>query len=529
MAQIIVAEVTAYDPSIPGTRVLYFATQGYVSKPTDSPANTYYDGRIQQPASVLRTMFAPNQTTGRSQIGYGNLVLTNADGGLDALLDYSFAGRPIVIKLGEVLASQLDAVGATFFSGAAPTWTTVITGTMEQVEFNWRTVVIRVRDRQQDIAKPLQSVRYAGNNALPNGLEGVAGDIAGKSKPLVFGQVFNAPITLVNSTRLIYQAHDGSALQAVNAVYDRGVALTAGAAYASQADMEANAPAANQYRVWNAAGGCYIRLGGNPTGTVTADLTQGATAADRSVGNVWQALLLKAGVAAGDISSSDVSALNAACAYSVGLFCSTMRDISALEACDMVAQSIGAWFGTDTAGKFRIGQLVLPSSGTSIGTLTGVEVLSVERVPSRDPGVGVPAFRVKIAYAPVWETQVDLNVGVNADRKAFLANEYRRAQDTDATVQTANLTSPEVEFKTLLVNQADAQAEATRRLTIYKARRDMLTVRVRVDPVLVGSLDLGKIVTLQLNRYGLSAGKKFLVIGIQTDMRNRIYTLTLWG
>ena len=517
MAQIVVAEVVAYDATIPGTRTLYFATQGYVTNPFDTPGSIYYDGRIQQPAQVVRSMFTPNRTTGQSQVSYGNLVLTNADGGLDALLDYSFVGRSIVIKLGEVTPAYPFAV-----------WTTVISGTMEQVEFGWRTVTIRVRDRQQDIAKPLQSVRYAGNNALPNGLEGVAGDIAGKPKPLVFGQVFNAPITLVNSARLIYQAHDGSALQSVDAVYDRGAALTAGAAYTTQADMETNAPAAGQYRVWNAAGGCYIRLGGNPVGTVTADLTQGATAAARSVGNVWNAVLTKAGVAAGNISSADVTALNTACSYPVGLFCSTNRDMSALEACDMVAGSIGAWFVPDAAGVFRIGQLVVPTSG-SIGTLTGVEVLSIDRVASEDPGVGVPAWRVKIAYKPLWETQVDLTAAVTAERKGFLANEYRRAQDSDSAVLTASLTSPEIEFKTLLVNQADASAEAARRLNVYKTRRDMLRVRVRVDATLTGSLDLGKVVTLQVPRYGLNSGKLFLIIGTETDMRNRIYTLTLWG
>lgn len=518
MAEIVTADIEVYDAALPGTRTLRYATQGYVTKGTDTPAHTYYEGRIQQPANVSRSMFAPGTTAGRSQIGFGNMVLTNMDGGLDALLDYSFAGRAITIKLGEVLPN----------SAGVPTWTTVLRGTMEQAELSWQQAVIRVRDRQQDLAQPLQQTRYAGTNALPAGLEGVAGDIKGRPKPLVFGQVFNAPITLVNSTRLIFQAHEGSVLQSVDAVYDAGAALTAGAAYASQADMETNAPAAGQYRVWNAAGGCYIRLGSNSAGIVTADLTQGATAADRTVAKVWRAILLKAGIVSGDISSADVTALDAACAYQVGVFLGSDRDMTALEACDIVCNSIGAWFGTDAQGVFRVGQLVLPT-GASTGTITATDVVSIDRIASRDPGVGVPAWKVKVGFQRIWFVQEDAPASVPADRKGYLAQEYRRVEASDAAVKTANATSPELEFPTVLVSATDAAAEASRRLTIYKTRRDMLQVGVRVDSALASVLDLGKIVTLQLARYGLGAGKKFLVLGLRTDMQGRRFDLTLWG
>ena len=481
-------------------------------------ANGYYEGRIQQPANVQRTAFSSYATTGRSQIGFGNLVLTNMDGGLDALLDYSFAGRAITIRLGEVLPN----------SGGVPTWVTVIKGTMEQAEFSWQKVTVRVRDRQQDLAKPLQQVRYAGNNSLPAGLEGVEGDIKGRPKPLVFGQVFNAPITLVNTSRLIYQAHDGSALQSVDAVYDRGAVLTAGAAYSSQADMETNAPSAGQYRVWNSVAGTYIRLGSTPAGTVTADLTQGAAASNRTAGQLWNAILTKAGVAAGDISSADVTALDAAVAYPCGVFCATDYDMTALEAADIVCGSVGAWFGSDALGVFRLGRLVLPT-GTSVGTINATDIISIERVASRDPGVGIPAWKVKLGYQRIWEVQPDTTANVTAVRKGYLAQEYRRIEASDSAVLSANLTSPEIELLTTLVSATDASAEASRRLTIYKTRRDMIDVRVRVDAALASVLDIGKIVTLQVNRYGLSAGKQFLIIGLRTDMRGRLFDLTLWG
>jgi len=515
--QIIIAEVDAYDATLPGVRTLRFATQGYATGPADTPANTYYEARIQQPANVQRTCFSGATTFGQSQIGFGEMVLVNNDGGLDYLLDYSFAGRAITIKLGTVLPN----------SGGVPTWVTVLKGTMEQAAFSWQKVTIRVRDRQQDLAKPLQGNRYGGTNSLPNGLDGVIDDLKGRPKPLVFGQVLNATMVCVNTTRQIYHAHDGL-LQSVDAVYDRGAALTAGATYASQATMESTAPSAGQYRVWLDATGSYIRLGSAPAGVVTADLTQGAAGSNRTVGQLWNAVLTKAGVAGGDIQASDVTALDAAVSYQCGIYCDPVSDITALECLDTLCNSVGAWFGSDASGKFRLGQIVLPT-GTSVGTLTATDVLSIDRIASRDPGVGIPAWKVKLAYQRIWTVQNDLTAAATLVRKGVVQNEYRRVEASDSAVLTANTMSPEIEFNTVLVSATDAAAEATRRLTIYKTRRDMLQVRVRVDAALASVLDLGAIVTLQLNRYGLSAGKKFLVVGLRTDLRGYLFDLTLWG
>ena len=54
MSQIYVAEITAYDPAISGTRVLRYCTgTGYTTGAADSPAHTFYEPRIEQPANSL--------------------------------------------------------------------------------------------------------------------------------------------------------------------------------------------------------------------------------------------------------------------------------------------------------------------------------------------------------------------------------------------------------------------------------------------------------------------------------------------
>ncbi len=519
MAQIIIADVDVYDPGISGTRTLRFATQSYTTGSTDSPANTFYDGRIQQPANISRSCFSDAKTTGRTQIGFGDMVLVNNDGALDGLMAYSFSGRSITIKLGLVTPN----------SNGVPTWVTVIKGTMEQAELSWQKVIIRVRDRQQDVAKPLQQVRYAGSNTLPNGLEGVANDLKGKPKPQVFGKVFNVAPPQVNTDRRIYQVHSGSTLSSLAAVYDRGSPLTAGPSYTSQSDMEANAPTGGQYRVWNdATMGCFFRLGSAPSGTVTADAVQGVSVATRTVAQIFNQILQVAGISSGDISSADISALDAVAAYETGVYAPYDQDITALELLDVLCASVGAWYGCDASGTFRIGQIALPS-GTSVGTITATDILKIERVASRDPGVGVPSWKVKVGYQRIYNVQNDLTAVVTDARKSYLSEEYRRVEASDATIKTANLTSPELEFLTVLTSATDATSEANRRLTIYKVRRDMYQLTIRVDASLAASLDIGKIVTMQINRFGMNDGKQFLIIGVRTNMRGYQFDLTLWG
>lgn len=518
MDQIVTADIEVYDPSIPGTRTLRYATRGYVTSPSDTPANTFYEPRIQQAGNIERSLFGSRRTSGQSQIGYGALVLVNMDGGLDELVNYSFVGRSITLRLGTVDLGT-----------GALTWTTVLRGTMEQAELSWQKVTVRIRDRLLDLAKPIQQTRYAGNNVLPAGLEGVAGDLKGKPKPLVFGRVWNIAPPCVNTDRRIYQIHTGSAIQSLGEVYDRGVPLTAGAAYTSQADMETNVPAAGQYRLWNdATAGAFIRLGSAPAGLVTVDVLRGAAVANRTVGQLFNQILLAAGIPSGDISSADITALDALAGYECGVYAGHERDVTPLELLDELCASAGAWYAVDSQGTFRIGRVSIPTSG-SVGTITATEVIRIERVTSRDAGVGVPAWKVKVGYRRIYEVQNDLAAAVTDARKSYFQNEYRRVEASDATVKTANLLAPEMEFLTALSQEADANTEATRLLTLYKTRRDMYQVTVRVDAALAALLDLGKVVTLQLPRFGMSAGKLFLIIGIQTNLRGYQFELTLWG
>src|SRR5574343_255681 len=175
------------------TTVRFCSGKGYTTLPTDPPANTFYEPRISQPGILKTLMFSEGKTNGASQVGFGEIVLSNPDGGLDYLIDYGFDGRDIVIK-------KLLATGVIL---------TLMACSGEQAVFSNKEVLLRIKDPMNLLAVPIQPNKYAGTNALPAGVEGTS-DIQGKPKPLVFGRVANVTPVCVNTSRLIYQMQDGA-------------------------------------------------------------------------------------------------------------------------------------------------------------------------------------------------------------------------------------------------------------------------------------------------------------------------------
>lgn len=522
------AHVTVYDPNISGEKTLYLSSSSYVSGTTNLPpggsAHTYYDPRIKQPANMRRDIFKAATTFGASSVGYGAMELINNDGGMDDILNYGLDGRRITIILGQCSM------------GSTPVWTTIFTGTMEQPEISWTSVTIRIRDRQFELDVPINKNTYGGTNALPNGLDGVVGDLKGKVKPVLLGKVYNIAPPMVNTSRLIYQVNDG-AIYTVDAVYDKGAALTKGADYTSQSDMETNIPAAGYYRVWPAGG--YFRLGSSPVGQVTADATQSATNANMTVAQLIKyAVSNYTTVSGSDINASDVSALDIINNNVVGLYSDAgSLDVSGVvsgsttvkDCCDQLANSIGAWYSFDTTGALRMKQFAAPSSPASVDIVAS-DIISIDRMASNDPGRGVAAWRIRYNYKKIYTTQDnDLAGSVTDARRSELKLEYRTVEASNSAVKTKHPLAPELTMQSLLNSSSAASAEATRLLGLYSVDRSVYDIRLAYDADLISDLDLGVIIKLSLDRFGMSAGKYFMVIGIRPDYRLKLVDITVWG
>lgn len=260
-------EIAAFiTPSRTSTTLRYATGLGHTTGPAETPANTYYDARLQQPGVLSRSIFGPGRTSGRSVVGFGDIVLENADGALDVLLDYSINSRSVIVRRG--------LVGAAYPSG----FTTVFSGTCEQVNAQGQTIVVKVRDWQAVLDVPLLSARYAGTNVPPNGLEGLTTDIGGTLKPYCLGAATNVPAVLVNPAKLIYQVSD-NALASIGAVYDSGIALVEPPSTSVNAQFGANVPGTGHSLAYG--NGIFVAVGNNgqvstsPDGTNWTSRTSG--------------------------------------------------------------------------------------------------------------------------------------------------------------------------------------------------------------------------------------------------------------
>lgn len=511
MATIYLAAVKAWTGAAETT--LYFSSAPYVTAPTGSPANTWYDDRIKQPAYLRRDAWGNRRTSGASAINVGELVLLNSDGGLDGLDDYEFDGRAITLTVGSLTRK-----------GGTPTWTTVLAGVVEQANFAWREITFRIREAYK-LDVPIQSTKFAGTNSLPSGLEGLPTDIQGKPKPKVYGTVNNVSPPLVNTSRLIYQVND-AAVADVPAVYDGGAAMSRAGDYASQADMETNAPLAGYYRVWRAGG--YFRLGSSPNYQITADVVQGASASVRTVAQVIKAIVTgPGGVPVGSVSASDISTLDAANSATVGVWCGEETTIS--EQLDILANTVGAFWGFDRSGTFRVQQLLIPAGSPAI-TLTDVDIVAIERTTSKDADRGLPSWRVKLRHSRYYTVQTSGLAGtLSASRRGEVGQEYREVVAEDASVKTAHAAAVETVIDTAFTAASDATTEATRRLGMYKVRRDLYEVTVALQEGVGVAVDLGSVVAIDIARYGMGGGRLFRVVGIRPDLQRSRLDLTLWG
>lgn len=508
---IYVAIVEYYDTLTDSVKLAYYATEGFASKPTDTPADTTIENRVVTPALLRRDIFDIGTTGGASRVGFGDLELNNEDGALDFFATAAIDGRDLTVLYADDASAALP-------SG----YDVLFTGTMDQASIGAR-VKIRLRDRQVYALLPLQPNRYGGTNTGGNGVDGNP-DLAGKVKPVAIGGCFNVTPVCVNPERLIFQVNDGT-IKDLAAVYDSGALLSryVGSNYADQTDMEANQPGEGEYRIWKAGG--MFRLGSAPIGELTCDVITGLSPADRTAGAIYRHVLLAAGISSGNISAADITALDSANRATLGLY---YRDeVTNQQVLDDIARSVGAWWGTDTAGTWRIQRLEAPS-GSPVLTLLDGDVRALERVPLADHGL--PTYRVTGRGVQNYTVQTNGLVGiVGAPRRARLALPFQDAAATDLTVKTAYLLSPELLVETKLSCLAAVQAESARLLALEKVKRDRYEAVIDASRATLQAIDLGVVVQLKVSRNGLDAGALFRVIGYQLDPTQGSASLTLWG
>lgn len=497
---IFLAEITAWDPGTSGVITYRFASGSGFDN-----AGTFYAPRIENPSTFQRSI--GGVAGGRTGISYGELTLVNTDGGLDAMADDFFDGRTLTLKYGD------DA-------GAYGSFTTILVATIESLAIERERVSVRLRDRTAILEKPFSDVKYSGNNSLPLGVEGTPDDLKDRHKPRVYGRIALMQPVLVNTSKLIYQVND-AAVDAILQVYDGGAYLDKiSGDYSTLQDLYDNSPASGSWRQLPGSG--LFRLGSSPVGQISCSVAESWNYLNNSAAGVFSRILTAKGYTASDLVASDLTSLDQQNAGSIGLLIESGETTASI--LDRLCQSVGAWWGCDALGKFRIKRLNAPS-GSPVATFTNDTILDIERQPDSQLPLWEVIMKADRNYAV--QDKKSLAGVVPADRSAWYSEEYRDQKSADQALKTSRILADTVTFETALNGIATAAAEAARRRALYAVRRDVVTLTA-ANPAGV-SVDLGDVISLTTTKLGYGAGRLMTVTGVRVDYQRNLIDLTCWG
>lgn len=176
-----------------------YSTETYTSLPRgpgfeleDFTFAGFYDGRVKNPGLLDVDLWGRSRTRGGREVATGVCQFLNTDGALDTWMLSAFDGGNYSVYF----APRKDRDNRTL----------VFQGSIEQEPvIDEKQATLNVRDLVYSLHNPVLTKQYAGNNALPMGVEGSANDIKGKLKPLLMGVVRNVSPPCVNTSVPIYQ------------------------------------------------------------------------------------------------------------------------------------------------------------------------------------------------------------------------------------------------------------------------------------------------------------------------------------
>ena len=506
-------DIAHYNPDSAQLEYIRVASDKYISRPTDTPANTVYHKKIKTggAGSFETFMFARGSTFGASAVGDGTLILSNIDREYDGLRTHDF--RSVTIRRA---TSHLQPLADT---------EVIATLEVESAELTFSELRITMLDRLGALDVQLQTATFTGDNADAFDIDGNPA-LEGVLRPVLIGSTGWFKPLLANSQSLLYLInHDKegnpAAIASVDGVKDNGVDITFHADYATinalvTAQQAASIPS-GKYGTCLAQGAIALN---NIVGTITVKASEGATLADRTAAQCTQRIITRFS----DFTTSDfegISALDTLNNAVVGAYIDGADTI--VSVAQFLIGSIGGFIVPRINGKFKVGTLTDPSlSPASAKKLlesdlikTGVNGL--QRVNFSDDSGGVPTHKVVVNYARYYETLAENDVAgsVAIDERTDLGREYRAVTAEDASILTTYRLSEPITFDTALLEKAAAQARADDELALRKIWRDQWIIKVPLEDALY---DISDIVTLDVDAFDMSGGKNFTVLGLKLDL-----------
>lgn len=452
----------------------YLSNRGYVTLPTETPANTQYIPRITGGIKYTQSM----SLDGNVSVSFGDLELDNTDGALDSWLDDYWSNRPLKILLGDVRWPRAD-------------FRQMVSGVTVGIDSRNRSRInIKMSDKLQRLNTPVTETTIGGTSQLATSLV-----------PLCFGECHNVEPVLVDPATHKYKVHDG-VIEGIIEVRDNGVPVSITPLLSEGA----------------------FRLNQAPAGQITCSV-QGARFSFAGQAVAWHTgvgqIVYHLATAYGsptlrfvqtDFDVPKALAFNAAHTQPVGLYIKDRANV--LEVITRLADTLGCRLVVDANGKASIVKLDIVGWGTPLA-FTEADMKDKTLEVSSLPTVKAA---VQLGYCKNWTVQDKLESGIPADHAALYAEEYLKttAEDT-ATAANFNLFTEPVLTETLLLTAATAIAEANRRLSLFNVQRKVFKFTGAFH---TATTPLGNAATLTASRYGLQAGKSGQVISVATDFVN---------
>ena len=189
--------------------------QGFLTRPMDSLPNFFFYPYIKTPLNYVSRIFRDGLTAGCGETSFGTLQLINRGGSLDYLQGQIFDGQQVQILWGDCQGNMAS------LSDFVP----ILTGVMCPPEFGWGAVNFRVRDYSELLAKPISQFVYLGCNVGGQGCEGTTDDLMGKTKPGVWGRVWNWTPAYESTAWSIYGVHAYGPVKAIDGVKTMGIPI----------------------------------------------------------------------------------------------------------------------------------------------------------------------------------------------------------------------------------------------------------------------------------------------------------------
>lgn len=465
--RVVLMEVQVQVAGVETTR--YLSNKGYVTGPQDSPANTLYS-----PAIVGGVKFTESiSLDGSPSLSYGDIELANVNGERDSWLDDVWSNRNVQVYIGDASWTRAD-----FYK--------VFDGVVVKADSrNRNRINLKLSDKMQRLNTPLTETKLNGTTTNKD-----------KLLPLCFGECHNVTPLLVDPAQHEYQVH-AFAVEDIFEVRDNGVPVL----YTKMNET-------GKFRLTQAPVGtitCSVQ-GDKPNGVYSNKIADIVKRVAVDFGSATQKLALA------EIDVTNLNAFNTANPQPVGIYLADRANV--IDVLNNLAKSVGARVAMSRLGQLYLVKLNLPQAAPGLAINSSMMVdrsLQVNGLPEVKAGI-------QLGYCKNWTVQNNLTTGLPSEHLSMYAQEWLTATATDAPTATKHklFTEPTME-ETMLLVEADAQAEAQRRLDMWSVQRKQFHYEGFGDLMFE---KLGNSQTLTHDRFNLKNGATGQIIGLSTDWLN---------